>query len=92
MQKNLDFILREIYGKSILMPIRYNEASNEPIYFNETATLIWKLVDEEKDIKNLLNSIYQIYDLDSNSAEAVAINGFINQLIKNKLILLNEER
>ncbi len=37
MRSNLDLILREIHEKNILMRIRYNEASNDPIYFNEVA-------------------------------------------------------
>ena len=45
MRQNPDLILREIYGKNILMPIRFNEASNDPIYFNEVGALIWKLSD-----------------------------------------------
>ncbi len=89
MKKNSDLILREIYGKNILMPIRYNDASNDPIYFNEVAALIWKLSDASKDYNELFYSVCQTYDLEENSAEAAAVKGFINQLIENKLILID---
>ena len=55
MRQNPDLILREIYGKNILMPIRFNEASNDPIYFNEVGALIWKLSDKAKNVTELLN-------------------------------------
>ena len=87
MKQNPDLILREIYGKNILMPIRYNEASNDPIYFNQVAALIWKLSDGAKDPTDLLNAVCQSYNLESDSAEAAAVEGFINQLIESNLII-----
>lgn len=87
MKQNPNLILREIYGKNILMPIRNNEASNDPIYFNEVAALIWKLSDGAKDPNDLLVSVCQSYNLDTDSAEAAAVEGFINQLIESKLII-----
>lgn len=87
MKQNPNLILREIYGKNILMPIRNNEASNDPIYFNEVAALIWKLSDGAKDPNDLLVSVCESYNLEIDSAEAAAVEGFINQLIESKLII-----
>lgn len=87
MKQNPDLILREIYGKNILMPIRYNEASNDPIYFNEVAALIWKLSDRAKDSTDLLNAVCQSYNLETDSAEAASVEGFIDQLMESKLIM-----
>ena len=85
MRQNPDLILREIYGKNILMPVRYNEASNDPIYFNDVAALIWKLSDGAKE---LLSFICGAYGLKNDSAEAAAVEGFIDQLIESKLIMM----
>ena len=87
MKQNPNLILREIYGNNILMPIRNNEASNDPIYFNEVAALIWKLSDGAKDPNDLLVSVCESYNLEIDSAEAAAVEGFINQLIESKLII-----
>lgn len=86
MQTNPDLVLREIYGKSILMPIRYNEASNDPIYLNDVAALIWKTVAVSGDLYELKKSICEIYGLDEDSAEAYSVEKFITQLIENKII------
>lgn len=88
MRQNPDLILREIYGKNILMSIRYNESSNDPIYFNEVAALIWKLSDGAKDPTELLRSVCNAYNLKTDSAEAAAVEGFINQLMESKLIIM----
>lgn len=86
MKKNSNFVLREIYGKNILMPIRYNEISNEPIYFNEIAAVIWKLADECRDVNELETVICREYCLEEDSAEAMAIGSFVGQLIESKLV------
>ena len=78
MRQNPDLILREIYGKNILMPIR----------FNEVGALIWKLSDKAKNVTELLNLVCETYNLKIDSAEAVAVEGFIDQLIESKLIMM----
>lgn len=85
MRKNPNFVLREIYGKNILMPVRYNEASNDPVCFNEVAATIWKTVNNLKNEDELLSSVCQIYNLKKDSAEAAAVNSFIKELINIKL-------
>ena len=88
MRQNPDLILREIYGKNILMPIRFNESSNDQIYLNEVGALIWKLSDEAKNPTELLNFVCETYNLKTDSAESAAVEGFINQLIESKLIMM----
>lgn len=86
MKTNPDLILREIYGKAILMPIRYNEAINNPVYLNDVAALIWKMAPTSKNLYDLQKSICDIYGLYSDSAEAYSVEKFIIQLMENKLI------
>jgi len=88
LKKNSNLVLREIYGKNILMPVKYNEASNDPIFLNETAALIWKLADNVQNITDLVSAVCSEYGLKVDSAEAVAIEGFVNQLIESKLIIV----
>ena len=88
MKKNSNLVLREIYGKNILMPVKYNEASNDPIFLNETAALIWELADNVQNITDLVGAVCNVYGLKVDSAEAVAIEGFVNQLIESKLIIV----
>lgn len=89
MRSNPNLILRKIYGKNIIMPIRYNEASNDPIYFNEVAAMIWELSDKTANVEELLNSVCQTFGLSDDSAEAAGVKGFIKQLIESKLIIEN---
>ena len=87
MKTNTDLVLREIYGKAILMPIRTNMASNEPIYLNEVAVCIWKLAEKAENPKMLLRHVCEKYKLQEDSAEAMAVQNFILELIETRLLL-----
>lgn len=86
MKTNSDLILREVYGKAILMPVRNNEASNDPIYLNDVAVQIWKATPNSENRNELWRAICNMYGLCENSAEAYSVEKFITQLLNDKLI------
>lgn len=86
MRTNPDLVLREIYGKAILMPVRYNEASNDPIYLNDVAAQIWKCISGSDTRDVLQKSICDMYGVCEDSAEACAIKSFVTDMIEKKLI------
>ena len=86
MKRNKDFILREIYGKAILMPIRKNNASNNPIYLNDMAVAIWKMAENTNNVAELIVKICKLYNLQSGSVEETAVKNYILQLIDYKLL------
>ena len=83
---NPNFVLREIYGKSLLIPTHRNEIGNEPIHLNDVAAAIWKKAGESSSTADLLASVTDLYQLTSGSAEQHAVGHFIEQLIQMKLI------
>ena len=87
MKTNDAFILRNIYGKYILMPIRSNQTSNDPILLNEVAASIWNEAMEGIEIKNLISNIAQAYNLLDNSSELLAVKQFIDQMVTMELLL-----
>ena len=86
---NPHFVLREIYGKNILMPVHRNEIGNEPIHLNDVAALIWKNASNCESTEELLSTITDLYNLEADSAEQTAVNQFIYQLIQ--MTLISEE-
>ena len=86
MLQNTDFVLREIYGTALLMPVRRNDVGNEPIHLNEIAAVIWKKAGCCESLNCLLQSINELYELESDSSEKRAIEQFIAQLVELKLI------
>jgi hypothetical protein len=86
MKRNPSFVLREIHGKSLLMPVRRNTIGNEPIHLNNVAAVIWKNAEDSLSHEELLENISQLYGLTMDSAEQTAVKQFIEQLIQMELI------
>lgn len=74
------FVLRNIYGKHILMPVRSNEASNDPILLNDVAVSIWNEAEKELEKKQILENIAELYQLNSESPELLAVKQFVEQM------------
>ena len=86
MEVNEHFVLREIYDTAILMPIRINDASNDPIFLNPVGAIIWKSIREEKSKEDLVHDVAKSFGLEQESAEATAVESFVKQLIEMHLI------
>ena len=92
MKINDSFVLRDIYGKNILMPIRANNTSNDPILLNEIAAYIWKTASDGLRVEEIIKDIAKCYNLKSESSELIAVKNFIQQTISmGLLIVANEE-
>lgn len=87
MKTNDAFILRCIYGKYILMPIRTNKASNDPILLNEVAATIWKTALQCNESEGVIENVIQIYNLRQGSPEVMAVEQFVEQMIDMELLV-----
>lgn len=87
MKINENFVLREIYGTAILMPIIRNDVSDSPLYLNEVAAVIWKQAVLHTDRNELLEKLREIYQIEKNSEEDKTLFEFVLQLFDMKLLL-----
>lgn len=68
--KNPDIVFRAIEGEMILVPIRRRTANLESIYtLNETAGRIWELIDGQRTLGEIRDTIAQEYDVPPEEAE-----------------------
>lgn len=89
MQTNKAFVLRDICGKYILVPFRANEASEDPILLNEIAATIWECASKCRSRNDLLDKIARMYGIEQDSAEMLAVDSFVAQM--ERIRLLQEE-
>lgn len=87
MKTNPDFVFRNIYGKMILMPVRRNEASNDPVFFNRIAGDIWKLAEKNMPFEKIIAIIDEQYNLQPGSIEEDSVKCFIAEMVARKLLL-----
>lgn len=88
MKVNPKFVLRNIYGKNILMPVRKNNASDEPILLNDIAAEIWKEAEKSDSIDEIVGVITKEYNIQKNSQEEKAVKQFVNSLIEQNLLFV----
>lgn len=86
---NEAFVLRKIYDKNILMPIRSNSASADPILLNDVAADIWETAKKKSDKNSVVLNISAMYGLKEETPEMEAVKDFLNHLIQ--MGLLKEE-
>lgn len=81
-KKSDKFVLRNVFGKAILMPIKKNIFSDSPVLLNKTAEVIWKLSSECDDAEELWLRSCEFFgiDQDSDTENANSIKIFIMQL------------
>lgn len=88
MKRNSNFVLRNIYGKKVLVPVRVNEVGDDPILMNDVAAEIWSEADNADNVSELINNILKKYNLPNDSVEKQAIEDFVQNLIAIKLIYI----
>lgn len=87
MQKNTAFVMRNLYGKFILMPVTANATSEDPILLNDVANDIWEMADNDMDITAFSQKVNELYGLADNTPEAIAVYQFIQQMIEMGLLI-----
>ena len=87
MRVNPDFVLRNIYGKYILMPVRKNDASDDPVVLNSVAADIWQSAEQGKAFEKIVQAVSSKYELQKDSMEEASVKQFINLLIAQKLLI-----
>lgn len=84
---NPNFVMRNILGRKILVPVTKNNITDAPIVLNDVAFEIWNKVECFDNKKDLLKSIVKTYNLRAGSKEEKGVETFIDQLIETGLIL-----
>ena len=81
-------VAREIAGETIIVPIKGRVGDLDSIYtLNEVGTLIWQLIDGQRNAGQIIETVHQTYHVEPKEAEKDAID-FLNSLEQVGLIRL----
>lgn len=86
MKINDSFVIREIYGKTLLIPVKANDISQVPICANEHAKKIISSLLKFDNLDEVLNDLSKKYDL-SNQNVYKDIENYIQLLLSYGLIV-----
>lgn len=87
MKTNELYILRDIAGDSLLVPVgEATQRLNGMIHMTETAAFIWNHIDEAKDLEEIVSMLTAEYEVDEETARA-DVFGFTRELYMREMIL-----
>ena len=86
MKLKMEFLLRDIVGETVLVPINESTSSfNGLITVNELGKFIWENIESSKDEDELLQKILDEYEVEKDVAKA-DLDEFLNILKENNII------
>ncbi len=69
LQKSASVVTRQIGGETVLVPIRKSVGDLDSIYtLNETATLVWSLVDGRRTVADLRDAVVAQFQVEPDVA------------------------
>ena len=86
MKINQAYIVRDVFGKMILIPFLNTKLGNKPIYVNDTGRSVIQMLDRSDDAKELCDNVAQHYSIDDSTNEYKLIQDFIQNLIELEII------
>lgn len=80
MKLKMQFILRDIVGETVLVPINESTSNfNGLITVNELGKFIWENLESSKDEEDLLHKILEEYEVEKDVAKE-DLNEFLDKL------------
>lgn len=86
MDLNDNFVMRVVFDRTILMPIKCNTISNDPILLNTTAASILSISKECSNQDELVKKCMAIFEIVPNTNEEQGIRSFICMLCYKRII------
>jgi hypothetical protein len=79
-RKSDSFVYRDIAGEAVLVPIRSHAADLDSLYvLNSVGSRIWELLDGQRALQEVLETLCEEYDVTRDAAEA-DLAEFVEQL------------
>ncbi|MCK4836630.1 MAG: PqqD family protein, partial [Candidatus Aminicenantes bacterium] len=80
-------VAREIEGEIIIVPLTagVSDADDDLFTLNETGHAIWKLMDGEKTVKQIIDSLRTVYDAPAAEIQ-IDVTGLLAELLNRHII------
>jgi hypothetical protein len=87
-----DVVTRNIEGDMIIIPLVTGIGSDHDELFslNETGQAIWKKLDGQKSLREVINLLKEEYEGSHESMEDDVV-GFVNELVKRKMVVVLDD-
>lgn len=73
------FLLRQVAGQNVLLPVGGDLELNMMITLNDTGAFLWQQLQQENDVDGMVQALLAEYDVDKTTAEG-AVKAFVKKL------------
>ena len=80
------FLLRQVAGKTVVLPSGDTLDLNMMITLNDTGAFLWKLLEQETDEDALVSALLGEYDVDETTARS-SVTAFVAKLYDNGFLV-----
>jgi hypothetical protein len=68
--KEKDLVTRDVAGESIIVPIKRHVGDLDGVFtLNEVGTMMWRLIDGQTTVRQLMEAVRDEYDVEAAEAE-----------------------
>lgn len=85
MKLKMDFMIREVAGQSVAIPVGDSVDLNAMITLNSTGKFLWKLLENETDESILTAALVSEYEVDEETARK-SVQSFVSVLKKHDFL------
>lgn len=89
MRVNSAYVIRDVFGKMILIPYKKTQIGNHPIYLNDTGRVIIEMLEGSATETELCHKVAQAYNLKPDSDEYGQIEAFVANLVSMDVVVQN---
>ena len=82
MKLKTGFVLQEVAGETVVLPVDSALDMNMMITLNHTATFLWQLLDQDTTAEALVEALLGEYDVDRPTAQS-CVDNFVKELENN---------
>ncbi|MDO4831256.1 MAG: hypothetical protein Q4A46_07250 [Clostridia bacterium] len=86
MKLNSAYVVRDVFGKMILIPFLNTKLGNKPIYINETGKNIILMLSQACDENELCKKVAALYAASEGSNEYKLIQDFVHSLVELEIV------
>ncbi len=87
MRVNSAYVVRDVFGKTILIPYKKTEIGNHPIYLNDTGRVVIQMLEGTTSETELCLRVAQAYNLQPESDEYGQIEDFVANLVRMNVVV-----
>ena len=79
------FVLQDVAGETVVLPVGVDLDANMMITLNHTARFLWERLENETTAEELVEALLAAYDVDRDTAQ-ICVEQFVKKLEENEFL------